>query len=196
MKPKIKHIVTALGVGSHLTYFGFDEDIIDEADWNTELEFDSLTVHILPARHFSGRSLQRNRTLWAAFALLGSQHRIFISGDSGYGRHFKEIGEKFGGFDLAAVDTGQYNDRWPLIHMNPEEASQAALDVRTKGLIPAHVGKFALSSHDWDEPFIRLTKSSLDKNYRLLTPIIGEPVYLGDESAVFPAWWENVDEKN
>ena len=73
-----------------------DAAIIDEVDWNQTIKIsDELTVHALPARHFSGRGLKRNQTLWASF-LFVTRRKRFYSGDSGYGPHFKAIGEQFG----------------------------------------------------------------------------------------------------
>ena len=67
LMPKVKRVVTPLGVGSHLRW-GMDAAIIDEVDWNQTIKIsDELTVHALPARHFSGRGLKRNQTLWASF---------------------------------------------------------------------------------------------------------------------------------
>ena len=148
-----------------------------------------LRVHVLPARHYSGRMLTRNKTLWVAFALESTQRRLFFSGDSGYGPHFREIGERFGGFDLVALDMGQYDQRWAYIHMTPEEAARAADDLRTRTLLPAHVGRFSIARHAWDEPFERIATASEGKSYRLSTPRIGEPLDLRDEGQQFSRWW-------
>ena len=127
--PKVKRVVTPLGVGSHLRYWGMDAAIIDEVDWNQTIKIsDELTVHALPARHFSGRGLKRNQTLWASFLFVTPQEKIYYSGDSGYGPHFKAIGEQFGPIDLAIMENGQYDQDWKYIHMMPEETAQAADD--------------------------------------------------------------------
>lgn len=90
--PKIKRVITPLGVGSHLRYWGMDGALITEADWQQAVPAsDELTVHVLPARHFSGRGLKRNQTLWASFLFVTPQQKIYYSGDSGYGPHFKAI---------------------------------------------------------------------------------------------------------
>ena len=149
-----------------------------------------FTVHVLPARHYSGRLLRQNKTLWAGFALESSTQRLFFSGDSGYGSHFAEIGRRFGDFDLVALDCGQYDDRWAYIHMTPEEAAQAARDLGARALIPAHVGRFTIANHPWDEPFKRLKEARHDKSYRLLTPRIGEPVASNDAPSQFSHWWD------
>lgn len=151
---------------------------------------DDFTIHVLPARHYSGRLLTRNRTLWIGFALEHAGRRILFSGDSGYGPHFAEIARKFSGFDLVALNMGQYDARWPYIHMTPEEAAQAAEALNAKALLPAHVGKFSIARHAWDEPFERIAAASEGKRYRLLTPMNGEPIYLANEQQRFVRWWQ------
>jgi len=108
---------------------------IHEADWNSTLQLDpELTIHLLPARHYSGRLFKKNQTLWVAFALKSARQTLFFSGDSGYGRHFADIGRRLGPIDLAVLDMGQYDPRWPLIHMTPEEAAKAAEDLQARAL--------------------------------------------------------------
>lgn len=125
--PKIKRVITPLGVGSHLRYWGMDGALITEADWQQAVPAsDELTVHVLPARHFSGRGLKRNQTLWASFLFVTRQQKIYYSGDSGYGPHFKAIGDEFGPVDLAIMENGQYDQDWKYIHMMPDETAQAA----------------------------------------------------------------------
>lgn len=189
-----KRIVCPLGVGAHLERFGLDAERIVEADWFESLEpVPGLRVHMLPARHFSGRDFRRDRTLWAGCALESRDRRIFYSGDSGYGPHFAEIAARLGGFDLTLLDSGQYNPAWKHMHMTPEEAAQAARDLRAKALLPAHVGKFCISSHPWDEPFIRSASAAESRDYRLLTPVIGELVRLDDREQRFSHWWEGLE---
>jgi L-ascorbate metabolism protein UlaG (beta-lactamase superfamily) len=191
LKDKVSHVVCPLGVGAYFEDWGYEPEKIHEADWYDQVELEGgFTVHVLPARHYSGRLLRQNKTLWAGFALESSKQRLFFSGDSGYGSHFAEIGRRFGDFDLVALDCGQYDDRWAYIHMTPEEAAQAARDLGARALIPAHVGRFTIANHPWDEPFKRLKEASQDKSYRLLTPKIGEPVALNDILSQFSHWWE------
>ncbi len=194
LKPKIKNVVCGLGVGAYFEHWGFAPELIHEADWFTALEFtDGLTVHVLPARHFSGRLLTRNKTLWTGFALVTPERRVFYGGDGGYGPHFKQIGDMLAGFDLAILENGQYDQNWPYIHMLPEEVALAAADLKAKALLPGHAGKFAIANHPWDEPFRRITRASQNQEYRLLTPIIGEPVDLAPPPPPFPPWWEKVE---
>ncbi|MCX7779810.1 MAG: MBL fold metallo-hydrolase [Negativicutes bacterium] len=193
LKPKIKNVICGLGVGAHFAYWGFAAQDIWEADWFTALEPEpNFAVHILPSRHFSGRLFNKNQTLWVGFALITPKRRIFFSGDSGYGPHFKQIGEMFNGFDLAIMENGQYDKSWPHIHMMPEEAAQAAEELKTKALLPGHAGKFAIARHAWDDPFRRITLASQGKQYKLLTPMIGEPVELQNPQQFFSRWWESI----
>ncbi len=193
LQSKIGQIVCPLGVGGYFSQWGFAPECIHEGDWFDRVEVaEDLAVELLPARHFSGRLLTRNRTLWAGFALLAAQRRVYYSGDGGYGPHLREIGDRFGGFDLAIMENGQYDQRWRYIHMLPEEVAQATVDIRARAVLPGHTAKFALANHPWDEPFRRITAASQDKPYRLLTPVIGQPVLLDDKEQPFSHWWETI----
>jgi len=190
LKSKVKQVICPLGVGSDFEYWGYSKGKIREGDWNDRISLDKdVVVHILPARHYSGRLFKENKTLWAGFIIQTPDRKIFFSGDSGYGPHFSKIGKEFNGFDLVLLDCGQYDPRWAYIHMTPEEASQAALDLGAKAFIPAHVGRFSIANHSWDEPFKRVTKISRGKPYQLLTPIIGEPMVPDRTPSQFPMWW-------
>ena len=191
LRSKVGQVIVGLGVGEFFDRWGYPADRIHEVDWNDALEpVPGLRIHALPARHYSGRMLTRNKTLWVAFALETSQRRLFFSGDSGYGPHFKEIGERFDGFDLVALDMGQYDRRWANIHMFPEQAAQAAQDLRAKALLPAHVGRFSIAAHDWDEPLNQVAQASTGRPYRLLTPTLGAPILLDDQTQQFARWWQ------
>ncbi|SQC33235.1 metal-dependent hydrolase [Kluyvera cryocrescens] len=189
--PKIKRAVVPLGVGSHLRYWGMKDELITEADWQQSVTIsDALNVHVLPARHFSGRGLKRNQTLWASFMFVTPTQKIYYSGDSGYGPHFKAIGEQFGKVDIAILEDGQYDQDWRYIHMMPEQTAQAAVDLNAERVLPGHAGRFVLAKHTWDDPYKRLAQASKDKAYRLLTPMQGEPVWPADATQTFRAWWE------
>ena len=193
LQPKIKHVICGLGVGAYFEQWGFAENRIREADWYSALEMEpGFIIHVLPARHFSGRLLIRNKTLWNSFAIVTSTRRIFYSGDGGYGPHIKQIGELLQGVDLAIMENGQYDRAWPYIHMMPEEVAQAAEELQAKALLPGHSGKFSIANHAWDDPFIRITAASQGRHYRLLTPIIGEPIELENQQQVFSRWWEKI----
>ena len=193
LKDKVKAVVCPLGVGEYFEQWGFPLSQLYEADWFSEIKLaDDFRIHVLPSQHFSGRFLQQNITQWAGFAFITPNQKVFFSGDGGYGGHFKKIGEMFGGFDLALMENGQYNKQWHRIHMMPEETAQAAADLGAKTVIPAHSGKFALARHNWDTPYRDLAAASVEKSYTLLTPEIGELVYIGQKSQQFGAWWKKM----
>ncbi|WP_249931094.1 MBL fold metallo-hydrolase [Ramlibacter sp. 2FC] len=195
LQGKVRQVLVALGVGAHFDRWGFEPGKVREADWYEKLELgDGLAVHLVPARHYSGRGLTRNKTLWTGFVLESGQRRLLFSGDTGYGPHFKEIGQRFGSFDLAALDMGQYDPRWPHIHMTPEEAAQAARDLDARALMPAHVGRFSLARHAWNDPFERIRAASRGRPYRLLTPRIGEALPLDGHEPGFPPWWQETQQ--
>jgi L-ascorbate metabolism protein UlaG (beta-lactamase superfamily) len=190
LKNKTKHFYTSLGVGAHLAYWGVEEKNITEFDWWDEVAVDSSMKFIAtPARHFSGRKFARGKTLWASYILQTPDHKIFLGGDSGYDTHFKEIGEKYGPFDLALLECGQYNAYWPFIHMMPEQTVQAALDLKTKTLMPVHWSKFTLALHPWDESIKRVTEAAAKANLPITTPMMGEPLLV---DSIYPSkrWWE------
>lgn len=174
-KNSIKGIITSLGVGSHLEYWGVDKNKIIELDWweNSIIKEINLNITATPARHFSGRSFKRNQTLWSSFVFEFDNLKYFIGGDSGYDNHFKQISEKFGSFDFAILECGQYNKNWPYIHMMPEEVVQASIDLKTRKTLPVHWSKFSLALHTWDEPFIRFSKEAQKRNVNYLETKIG-----------------------
>lgn len=192
LRPKIKSICTSLGIASHLTYWGFDENKIIEFDWwDSQPIADGIQLTAAPARHFSGRSLKRGMTLWASYILEAAGYKIYIGSDSGYDSHFKMIGDQFGPFDIAILETGQYNADWPMIHMMPEESVQACIDLKAKYLLPVHWAKFALAFHPWQEPVERVLAKAKELQVNVTTPMIGEPVVL-NVSYPKAEWWLKV----
>ena len=192
LKDKTKFIVCPLGVGEHLEYWGFSPEKFVELDWWESRKLTpNLNITSTPARHFSGRSLRRNKTLWTSYVLELDAFRIFIGGDSGYDDQFKKIGEKFESFDLAILECGQYGENWPFIHMFPEQTAQAARDLNAKILWPVHWGKFVLSTHSWTEPIERLLRKASALNQAVTTPQIGQVLKLG-EAMPDSAWWRRL----
>lgn len=192
LKSKTKKVICGLGVGSHFEYWGFPSQNIIEKDWHQKIELDSnITLYTAPARHFSGRSFKRCNTLWLSFILETKDFKMYLGGDSGYDTHFAEIGEKFGPFDIALIDNGQYDIKWKYIHNLPEEVLQAAKDLKAKRLFPVHSSKFKLANHAWDEPLKRVTELNFnsEKPLPLITPKIGELVQLKNEEQEFQQWW-------
>jgi L-ascorbate metabolism protein UlaG (beta-lactamase superfamily) len=190
LKARTKLFCTALGVGTHLAYWGVDESRIREFDWwEGDTVAPGISLTATPARHFSGRGFTRNKTLWTSFVLKTGGKTIFVGGDSGYDASFKKIGDTFGPFDLAMVECGQYNVYWPYIHMMPEQTIQAAVDLNTKVLLPVHWGKFRLAMHPWKEPIERAIKQAEKQNVKTTTPRIGEVILLNGKLPD-TRWWE------
>jgi L-ascorbate metabolism protein UlaG (beta-lactamase superfamily) len=193
LKPKIKQVICGLGVGEHFKYWGYDNAKIIEKDWYEEINLgNGFEVALVPARHFSGRGLKRNQSLWVSFVLKTPNQKIFIGGDSGYDTHFSKIGQKYGEFDLAILECGQYDKSWKYIHLMPEEVVKAAQDLKAKRLLPVHWGKFVLGNHSWDDPIIRVSTAAQTEKMPILTPMIGEKIMLNDTTQVFKAWWQEV----
>jgi L-ascorbate metabolism protein UlaG (beta-lactamase superfamily) len=190
LKGKTRQFFVPLGVAAHLERWGVDPAIIKEVDWWEELTFEGLTLASAPARHFSGRSIgDRNSTLWCSWIIKGEQASVFFSGDSGYGPHFKEIGDRYGPFDLALIECGQYDERWSAIHMMPEETVQAHLDVKGNVMIPIHWGAFTLGLHAWTDPVERAVRAAKERETAIATPRIGEAVTIGSTEYPTFAWW-------
>ncbi len=190
LKHKVKHIVTGLGVGAHLEKWGYPSHQITELYWGEAVDLEGFHITSATARHFSGRTFKRNTTLWSSFILAGSK-KIYIGGDSGYGKHFKKIGQEHGPFDFAILENGQYNLMWKYIHMMPEEVITATEDLQAKYIIPVHSSKFPLANHAWDEPLIRVTKAAKEKQIDVITPRIGQIVSL-DHLPPNTAWWKGL----
>lgn len=191
IRDRVGKVICPLGVGDYLLKWGYSEDQIVEMDWDESYQPDAgFNIHCLTARHFSGRGLWgRNKTLWASFMLETPERKIYISGDTGYGDHFNEIGERFGDVDLAFLENGQYDPRWRYIHMHPEEMIKAANDINAKYLMPVHNSKFKLSVHKWNEPLIKLTALNDNPEMILIIPMIGEKTALWDENYTYKEWW-------
>lgn len=194
IRPRVKKVICGLGVGAHFEKWGYAANTIEEGDWGDSLALgDGFTAHVLPARHFSGRGIRRNATLWASFALrTSSGYKIYLGGDSGYGPHLKEIGRQFGSFDLAMLENGQYDKSWKYVHMMPEETLQAAKDIHASLILPVHNSKFCISNHDWDAPLRTITAMAGEMRPQLITPVIGDVVQLCNPSGGSSDWWTAV----
>jgi L-ascorbate metabolism protein UlaG (beta-lactamase superfamily) len=190
LKDRTKLFCVPLGIGEHLQYWGVDPAKIREFDWwEGDTVLPGISVTATPARHFSGRGLRRNKTLWASFVVKLGDYSIFIGGDSGFDSSFKAIGDRFGPFDIAMLECGQYDPQWPYIHMMPEETVQASVDLKAKVFLPVHWAKFTLALHPWKEPIQRAVKHAESLNVGITTPKIGEVMNL---TGVLPItrWWD------
>ncbi|BBX11933.1 hypothetical protein MNVM_10140 [Mycobacterium novum] len=179
--------VVPLGVGAHLRAWGIPADRVVELDWDEQTSFGELTLVCTPARHFSGRFLTRNMTLWASWVIAGPDHRVYFGGDSGYTGSFGQIGADHGPFDVTLLPIGAYNTAWPDVHMNPEEAVRAHLDVDGATLVPIHWCTFRLAPHRWEEPVERLLAAAEPAGVSVVVPRPGGSVRLdGGEAKLGP----------
>lgn len=186
---KVEHFIAPMGVGDRLMKWGIAAHKVQQLTWWQSTKLGEIEFVATPAQHFSGRGLNdRNRTLWASWVILNQDQRLFFSGDSGYFAGFKEIGKRYGPFDLTMVETGAYNHQWPDVHMQPEESLQAHLDLQGKTMLPIHNGTFDLSMHAWYEPFERIVALADTTKVRISTPMMGEAVDIA-ESQRGQAWW-------
>ena len=190
LNTRTKEFYVPLGVGAHLRAWGIEEDRIHELDWWEEIDHEDLHFAFAPSRHFSGRGItDRFSTLWGSWVIQGSQDNIYFSGDSGYGPHFAEIGAKYGPFDFAMMECGQYNEKWAEIHMMPEETAQAAVDVGAKVMMPIHWGSFVLAMHSWTDPVERVIKKADELHMPILVPMIGEVITMDSIQPSKEPWW-------
>jgi L-ascorbate metabolism protein UlaG (beta-lactamase superfamily) len=169
--------VTPLGVGARLRGWGVPAERINELNWGDSVTLSGVKITAQTARHFSGRSTKdRDKTLWASFVLEGGGRKIYFGADGGCGAHFKEIGDKFGPFDLTCLEIDAWNGRWPNNHLFPEEVIKANKDLRGSLLLPIHWGVFDLAMHPWDESINKVTALAKESGTPLLRPVMGEKV--------------------
>jgi L-ascorbate metabolism protein UlaG (beta-lactamase superfamily) len=186
---RTEHFVAPLGVGQTLIEWGVPAAKVHELNWWESVDLHGLRLVAAPSQHFSGRGLRDgDRTLWASWVMLSTTHKVFFSGDTGYHAGFKQIGERFGPFDLTLMETGAYNSQWADVHMHPEQSLQAHLDVRGRWMLPIHNGTFDLALHAWYEPLDRIQALAWDNNVYLTTPQMGQPFYL-DYPSPCVQWW-------
>ena len=186
---KTEHFIAPLGVGDTLIQWGVPAAKVQQFDWWQGTTIGGVKLVATPSQHFSGRGLfDGNQTLWASWVIDAPDVRVFFSGDSGYFDGFKQIGDKYGPFDVTMVETGAYDKLWPDVHMQPEETLQAHLDLRGKWLMPVHNGTFDLGLHAWHEPFDRITGLAAKQGVNLATPEMGEAVDL-TQPQKGKKWW-------
>jgi len=182
--------IVPLGLGDRLQDWGVQKENITELAWHQDKTSGSLKITALPGIHYSGRSFNdRNKTLWATFVINGADKNLFVSGDTGYGGHLKDIGEKYGPFDLALVEIDGWNKGWPLTHLFPDQVIQLCQDIDAKLLFPIHWGVFDLALHPWDESIKMVADLAAANDIELVTPIMGEKVIPG--LSLTNNWWEN-----
>ncbi|MFT4679369.1 MAG: L-ascorbate metabolism protein UlaG (beta-lactamase superfamily) [Flavobacteriales bacterium] len=183
----------SLGVGRHINKWGVPADQISEFDWWDEVEFENIKMTCTPSRHFSGRGpFDRAKSLWGGWVFQTDDHSIYWSGDGGYGDHFKSISEKFGSFDWAFIECGQYNKYWRPIHMFPDESVQAGLDVNANIIFPVHWGGFSLSPHAWKEPIEQFMEHAQNNSIQAYSPEMGIAINFGEENRCID-WWKDLN---
>lgn len=186
------YFVVPLGVGAHLEAWGVPSIQYSELDWDEQIEVAGLKFIATPARHYSGRNPFHTReTLWDSWVVQSPAHRIFFSGDTGYSNDFKIIGTKYGPFDVTLMKVGGSDPSWADIHMTPEQAVRAHIDVQGKVMLPVHWGTFNLAFHSWKEPVERVLAAAEKKSVVLVVP---KPGQLVDPSRLPPSdyWWRSI----
>ena len=185
----IKKYFVPLGNKQTLMRWGIEESRIEEFDWYENIDWENINFILTPSRHFSGRSFtDRAESLWGGWIISSGEKKIYFTGDGGYSKEFKSIGDKYGPFDIVFVENGAYNKRWGQIHMFPEQAVQACIDSKAKLVVPVHWGKFNLAPHNWDDSIIRFTKEALAERLDFATPMVGKTFTLNTPPE--DNWWE------
>jgi L-ascorbate metabolism protein UlaG (beta-lactamase superfamily) len=189
LKKKVKRVIVPIGVGSHFRKWGYKPEKITELNWDETIRLnDQLHITATPAHHRSNRTMAQRKTLWASYVVEADGFKVYFSGDTGYSQHFKRIGEQYGPFDLALLECGQYNLKWPRNHMFPHQTARAALDLKTAMTIPIHWARFAESEHPWNEPVNLLLASADSLKVPISIPFIGQPYTIGDTLQRID-WW-------
>lgn len=140
------HYFVPLRIGNILNKWGIDN--WTELDWWESAEYREAEFSCVPSQHFSARSpFGSNRTLWCGWVIKSPQADVCFIGDSGWFPGFKEIGDKYGPFDLAALPIGAYLPKWFMspVHVDPSQALDACFDLRADRMIAHHWGTFGLA---------------------------------------------------
>jgi len=142
-----------------------------ELDWGEALSLPGFTIHCVPALHFSSRGIHdRNKTLWCGYVIECQGRLVYFAGDTGFGRHFGQIREKFGSPDLALLPIGAYEPRWFMspVHMGPDEAVRAHEILAAKTSIAIHHGTFQLADEGIDTPTKQLRECAPGNSFLVL----------------------------
>ena len=191
LAPKTAAFYVPLGIGAHLEEWGIPAEKIVELDWWEEVEVGQIKLAACPARHFSGRSVSPNATLWASWALVGPDHRVFFSGDTGSMDLFIKVVELYGPFDVTHNNDRAYGRTWPDIHIGPSEAVIVNTMVRGQLMMPIHWGTFNLSYHGWTEPAERVIVAAERSGTRIVIPKVGQ-MFEPMSPPPVARWWPDV----
>ncbi|MCB9084162.1 MAG: MBL fold metallo-hydrolase [Bdellovibrionaceae bacterium] len=174
------HPLFLVGLGNSKTLTNFGIDRVVELDWWQSYDTAQSKIHFVPAQHFSSRSLwDQNRSLWGGFVIEASMGEIYFAGDTGYGPHFAEIASRFTNIQISFLPIGAYEPRWFMqaMHVNPEEAIQAHLDLKSQLSVGIHFGTFQLTDEGIDAP-VKELKRALEKpgreGVKFLVPEFGQ----------------------
>ena len=176
IRNRVQTVICPLGIADYLRYWGYANEQIKEMDWQDKLQMtnNKLQITCLPSRHFSNRLLgKRNQTLWASFMVEAGGRKVYIGGDGGYDKRFREIHEQFDSIDLALLENGQYNANWKYIHTTPEDLEKVIMDLQTKQVFTVHHDKYSLAMHPWYEPDNVAQEIATKNNINLLDAPIG-----------------------
>lgn len=150
--------LVGLGNDVHLKSFGIITNV-KTVDWWQPIQIANTIFTFVPAQHYSNRGLlDHNTTLWGGYVMQIENAKLFFAGDTGYAQHFKTIYEHFGPMDLSMLPIGAYCPRWFMqpVHINPEEAVLAHLDLKSKMSIGIHYKTFQLSDESYEQPLVDL----------------------------------------
>ncbi len=153
------HFLVPLGMKAWFDALELSNIQVTELDWGESHTISNIRFTAEPSQHWGKRSLFDGfERLWASWVIRTKDRQIFFAGDSGYTRHFKNIGEKYGFFDLALIPIGAYAPRWFMqhYHANPEEAVLIHRDIRSRYSVAMHWGTFIMTDEPLDEPPVRL----------------------------------------
>jgi L-ascorbate metabolism protein UlaG (beta-lactamase superfamily) len=187
-------VVTSLDVGARLEKLGYDATLITEMDWweTHTMAGGALSFTATPAQHFSGRGLgDRNKTLWSSWVVATPKRRVFFSGDTGLTDELREIGARFGPFDLSMIEIGAAHPAWEAIHLGPKNAITAFEMLGGGTFLPIHWGTFDLALHVWDEPAETLLSLAAPRGIRVVTPELGLAIEPSQVDGPTP-WWRSV----
>ncbi|QLB21063.1 multidrug transporter [Vespertiliibacter pulmonis] len=184
--------IVPLGVGVLLQKWGIGPERIRELDWWQSTNLGVLEISAVPARHNTGRGLfDSNKTLWTGYVFKTSSEQFYYSGDSSFGDgiHFQQIAQRFGNFDIAFIENGQYNQTWIDNHMMPEQTAKVAKIIQPTRFMPIHWGAYALSIHGWKEPVERSVPLVKEYGIETLTPLLGEVFNRQTQTLL---WWQDI----
>ncbi|MCR5799343.1 MAG: MBL fold metallo-hydrolase [Lachnospiraceae bacterium] len=190
---KTDRFLVPLGIENDLERWGVPADKIIAVAWWESEKTDDLEIVCAPSKHYSMRNMMdRNETLWCSWIFVNDSCRIYDTGDTGYGDHFKEIYKRYGSFDLVLSDGAQYNSQWANVHMFPEQEAQAMEDMHSTVVWPVHWAAYSLAPHAWDDPAERIVTAGEEKGLDVVTPYIGETVKLSEISDHKERWWKDI----